>query len=62
MTTSEAERAAFNVALIDALEGTIVQVRGATFGDEMNHELSRKGAQTVIDMLKARDFRIVRAE
>lgn len=57
---TEAERKAFNDAVLDALEGLHITVKGSFIGDEMVHVLARKGAQSVVDMLKARDFRIVR--
>ena len=60
MAESEVERAAFNQALLDALAGLIVTVKGGVVGDEMNLELAREGAQAVVDRLKARDFKINR--
>lgn len=61
MVESETERAAFNAAVVEALEGLRVVVKGNVLGDEMSLELARDGAQAVVDRLKARDFKLIRA-
>lgn len=41
---------------LDALEGTPVVVKGDLLGDELTLDLTRRGAQIVLDKLRARDF------
>ena len=59
MGMTEAERALFIEALLNDLAGTPVEVDG--IGTPVL-PLTRKGAQAVIDRLKARDFKVVRAD
>lgn len=58
--TSELELQALDKAIVDAIEGTTVHLRGNILGDEFTYDLSRRGVMDFINACRRAGFRIVR--
>jgi hypothetical protein len=57
---TEVERVAFEAGLRETLTGLVVEVSGVVAN--YNAQVTAAGAQAVIDRLRARDYKIARAE
>ncbi len=57
----EAERKAITEAMVADLEGALVEVAGNLVLETMTRPLTRAGVQMLVDRLKSRDWKIVRA-
>ncbi len=57
---TEVERVAFEAGLRETLTGLVVEVSGVVAN--YNSQMTAVGAQAVIDRLRARDYKITRAE